>query len=256
MENNPHRLLLTGDDFGRSPEINAAIERWHRAGALTQASLMVNETHAAEAVDIARRNPALRVGLHLALCEGRASDGSAMVRSPALAGLRFVFFPGARAWLRREISAQFEKFRQLGFGPAYWDGHTHLHLHPVVLALTIPVAAAHGFHFTRLVREPCDGKSARGFLTRVFSILSARAAPKLRAAGIGFADAVFGLRKSGRMDLDEVRRAVKHAVTWTVEIYFHPGAESVLTHSEEVAAVVVQPWRATLPRGTPPRIAG
>ena len=237
MEDNPRRLLLTGDDFGRSAAVNAAIEQWHRAGALTQAGLMVNEPGAQEAVEIARRNPKLRTGLHLTLCDGRASDGSVMGRSPALAGLRFAFFPGARAWLRREIGAQFEKFKQFGFAPMYWDGHTHLHLHPLVLGITIPIAVAHGFRFTRLVREPRDGKSARGILPRVFSVLSARAALRLRATGIEFADAVFGLGKSGRMDLDEVRRAVKHSSTGTTEIYFHPGAETVLKGAAEVAEV-------------------
>ena len=234
MEDNTRRLLLTGDDFGRSAAINAAIEQWHRAGALTQAGLMVNEPGADEAVEIARRNPKLSVGLHLTLCDGSASDGSAMRASPALAGLRFAFFPGARAWLRREIGAQFAKFAQLGFAPTHWDGHTHLHLHPLVLGLTIPIAAAHGFRFTRLVREP----GTRGFLPRVFSILSARAAPRLRAAGIGFADAVFGLSKSGRMDPDEIRRALRHASTGTIEIYFHPGAEAVLRDPAQVAAAV------------------
>ncbi len=238
MKDNTRRLLLTGDDFGRSPEVNTEIERWHRAGALTQAGLMVNEAGVEQAAEIARRNPNLRVGLHLTLCDGRASDGRMMPRSPALSGLKFAFFPGARAWLRREIAAQFGKFRALGFAPTYWDGHTHLHLHPLALALTIPVAMEHGFAFTRLVREPCDAKSARGFLPRVFSILSARAAPKLRAAGIGFADAVFGLSKSGRMDLDEVRQAAECARTRLTEIYFHPGAEALLTDPSQVAAIV------------------
>lgn len=238
MKDNTRRLLLTGDDFGRSSVVNAEIERWHRAGALTQTSLMVNEPGAEEAVAIARRNPDLRVGLHLTLCDGRASDGRMMQRSPALSGLKFAFFPGARAWLRREIAAQFAKFRALGFAPTYWDGHTHLHLHPIVLALTLPVAVEHGFRFTRLVREPLARGRSRGFLPRVFSILSARAVPKLQAAGIGFAEAVFGLSKSGRMDLDEVRRAAECARERVTEIYFHPGAEAVLKDPAEVAADV------------------
>ncbi len=238
MKDNTRRLLLTGDDFGRSAAVNAEIERWHCAGALTQTSLMVNEPGVEEAVAIARRHPNLRVGLHLTLCDGCASDGRTMQRSPALSGLRFAFFPGARAWLRREIAAQFAKFRTLGFTATYWDGHTHLHLHPLVLALTLPVALEHGFHFTRLVREPRAPGSSRGFLPRVFSILSAHAAPKLHAAGIGFADAVFGLSKSGRMDLAEVRRAAECARGRLTEIYFHPGAESVLKDPTEVARVV------------------
>ncbi len=37
------RLILTADDFGLSPEVNAAVERAHRDGVLTAASLMVGE---------------------------------------------------------------------------------------------------------------------------------------------------------------------------------------------------------------------
>ena len=60
MEDNTRRLLLTGDDFGRSAAINVAIEQWHRAGALTHAGLMVNEPGVEDAVEIAQRNPNLR----------------------------------------------------------------------------------------------------------------------------------------------------------------------------------------------------
>ncbi len=240
MEDNPRRLILTADDFGRNAGINAAIEQWHVAGAVTHAGLMVNEPGAEEAVEIARRNPKLRVGLHLTLCDGRASDERVMQRSPTLSGLRFAFFPGARSWLRREIAAQFARFRQLGFLPAHWDGHTHLHLHPTVLAWTIPVAVEHGFRFTRLVREPRGSGGGRGLLPWIFSRLSANAAPKLRAAGIEFTDAVFGLSKSGRMDLDEVRRAVESSRSRRTEIYFHPGAESVLKDPAEVSAAVAR----------------
>lgn len=234
------QLILTADDFGRNAAINAEIERWHRAGALTHTSLMANEPGAEEAVEIARRNPKLRVGLHLTLCDGRTSDGAAMHPSPALAGLRLAFFPGARAWLRREIAAQFSRFAQFGLPPSHWDGHTHLHLHPVVLPLAIPVAVSNGFRFTRLVREPRGSGRRRGMLPWMFARLSAHAAPKLRAAGVGFADAVFGLSKSGCMDSAEVRRAVECSRTQFTEIYFHPGAESVLTDPAEVAAIVAR----------------
>jgi hypothetical protein len=40
------------------------------------------------------------------------------------------------------------------------------------------------------------------------------------------------------MDLDEVRRALRHASAGTTEIYFHPGAETVLKDPAEVAALV------------------
>jgi predicted glycoside hydrolase/deacetylase ChbG (UPF0249 family) len=227
------RLILTADDFGRSSSVNAEIERWCHAGALTQTSLMVNEPHAAAAVEISRTLPKLQIGLHLTLCDGLASDGTAMARSPTWAGLRFAFWPGARAWLRREIAAQFARFRDFGLPAAYWDGHTHLHLHPVVMSLALPVARQHGFTFTRLVREP--GPPA--LVPWIFQKLSARAIPALHTVGVGFADRVLGLRKSGRMEVADLDRALAQSSEGTTEIYFHPGAEKFLT-AEEVATRV------------------
>src|SRR5688572_27024564 len=61
------RLVVNADDFGRSSAINAAVFQAHREGILTTASLMVNEPGTEEAVDMARREPRLGVGLHLTL---------------------------------------------------------------------------------------------------------------------------------------------------------------------------------------------
>jgi predicted glycoside hydrolase/deacetylase ChbG (UPF0249 family) len=206
----PRNLFVTGDDFGASPEVNTAIERYHRAGALHCASLMVDAPHVQEAVEIARRNPSLCVGLHLTLCAG----------SPALAGLKYAFSRAARRRLPSEIRRQFERFCALGFPPLYWDGHTHLHLHPVVMRDTLPVAEKLGFRFTRLVREP--GPPA--VLPWIFHALSRTAIQQLQRHGVAFADQVFGLRDTGRMTGGAFRKAIA-AVKGTAEIYFHPGVD-------------------------------
>jgi hopanoid biosynthesis associated protein HpnK len=221
-------LILTGDDFGLSARVNEAIERCHEGGVLTQASVMVNEPHAAEAAEIARRHPRLRVGLHLTLCAGRASKVSALTDaagnlepSPARAGLRYFFSRSLESALAAEIRAQFEKFRSLGFASSHWDGHTHLHLHPTILRLTMPIAREHGFRFIRLVREPWP----RALTGHIFAILSARAVPRLRAQGVSFADHVCGLRDTGRMTNARLCRLFARLPDGLSEIYFHPGAE-------------------------------
>ena len=221
-------LIVTADDFGRSPEINAAIGRAHRAGFLTQASVMVNEPAAEEAAEIARRNPVLHVGLHLTLCAGRAAQVSALTdengrltASPARAGLRYAFSPALAEPLQHEIRAQFARFRALGFAPTYWDGHTHLHLHPTILRLTLPIAIEHGFRAVRLVREP--GPFAP--VPWIFQRLSRAAIPHLEKHGIHFADRVFGLRDTGRMSTTVIARLLAQLPDSTSELYFHPGAE-------------------------------
>lgn len=222
------QLILTADDFGRSAQINEAIERACEAGFLTQASLMVNEPAAEEAARIARQHPELCVGLHLTLCDGRASGVSALTdarglltSSPARAGLSYAFRPSLAEVLSAEIEAQFAAFRALGFAPSYWDGHTHLHLHPTILRLTLPIAAAQGFRAVRLVREP----GPRALLPTIFRLLSEKAIPALRRYDIQFADRVFGLRATGCMTTAAVARLLEEVPDGTSELYFHPGAE-------------------------------
>jgi hopanoid biosynthesis associated protein HpnK len=222
------QLIITADDFGRSPEINAAIARAWRAGFLTQASLMVNEPAVADAVALAGQCPGLCVGLHLTLCAGQATGVSALTdpwsnftATPARAGWRYFVSPALAGPLREEIRAQFARFRALGFAATYWDGHAHLHLHPTVLRLTLPIAAESGFRFMRLVREP--GPPAP--LPLIFQMLSRAAIPHLAKHSIHFADHLFGLRDTGKVRTETIARYLKNLPAGVSELYFHPGAE-------------------------------
>src|SRR6266705_6008158 len=67
------RLIVNADDFGRSHSINEAVIRAHKEGILTSASLMVNEPAFEEAVELAKANPTLGVGLHLTLLCGHST---------------------------------------------------------------------------------------------------------------------------------------------------------------------------------------
>src|SRR5580658_10488040 len=67
------RLVVNADDFGLSPSVNQAVVRAYREGILTSASLMVNEPGFDEAVQLARENPKLGVGLHLTLLHGHST---------------------------------------------------------------------------------------------------------------------------------------------------------------------------------------
>lgn len=206
------QLIITGDDFGLNHRVNESIERYHRAGLLTQASLMVNGPSLDEAVEIARRNPRLCVGLHLDVLGAHP---------PALAGLSYAFSPRARRRAIAEIAAQFERFVSLGFSPTYWDGHTHLHLHPFIFSASIPLAVRLKFRATRLIR----GEQSSAVLARIFRALSAHAERKLRGSSIHVADRVFGLRRTGRITTDWFAAALESLPQGLTEIYFHPGAE-------------------------------
>ena len=236
------QLIVTADDFGMNHEVNEAIERDHQAGLLTQASLMVNEPGADEAVRIARRNPNLCIGLHLTLCLGSATRISGLTDasknlepSPMRAGLRYFFNARLRDELAHEISAQFARFLEFGFAPCHWDGHTHLHLHPTIFDLTVPVAHGLGFRAVRLVRE----RGSRP-IPLVFQWLSRRAIPPLRARGIRFTDRIFGLHRTGRMDTRFIGKMIRALPEGVSEIYCHPGSERSPFDAARLVDVVAQ----------------
>jgi len=217
----PIPLIINGDDFGYSEAVNRAIIRAHREGVLTSCSLMVNERAAPHAVELARSNPSLAVGLHLALVLGRAalphieiphitdSNGN-FTSSPFRAGLHYYFGPAARRELRREMRAQFEGFAATGLRFSHVDGHAHLHQHPVIFDELIKLCGEFGVRRLRVVkgemrlslklnRKNLPVKLALG---TVYNLLGRRCERRLRGLGFVRPRKVYGLLQSGDMNED------------------------------------------------------
>ena len=105
-----------------APEVNEAVEIAHTNGILTAASLMVGAPAVDDAVARARRLPALRVGLHLVLVDGRPMlpaesipdlvDANGHFRkSMVRTGMDIFFRAKVRKQLAAEIAAQFNQQR-------------------------------------------------------------------------------------------------------------------------------------------------
>ncbi|HET7086660.1 MAG TPA: hopanoid biosynthesis-associated protein HpnK [Rhizomicrobium sp.] len=232
------QLIITADDFGAATEVNEAVERAHRDGILSAASLMVSGAAAGDAVARAKAMPRLRVGLHLVLVEGRPVLPAASVpdlvdsaghfrTDMARAGAAMFFRPKVRAQLRAEIEAQFAAFAATGLGLDHVNAHKHFHLHPTIAALIIEIGKAHGVKGARVPLEP------QAVLARVephkASALVALTVPfaksltrRFRRAGIAAPDAVFGLAWSGAMTRARLAGVIDHLPAGLSEIYMHP----------------------------------
>ncbi len=220
------RLLITGDDFGSNHAVNEAVEAQYQAGRLSQASLMIHGRELDEAKRIALRNPGLCVGLHLTLCSAARQSRTKLTdargnfeSSPTVAGVRYYWNSRLRPAIRAEIEEQFARFAAAGFPPIYWDGHTHLHLHPTIFCETLPVARAHGFRAVRLLHT-----ENAGFLGWIFKRLSHGARHQLD--GIQHVERTFGLSETGRVDDATFIQMQKRASACELaEIYYHPGVD-------------------------------
>ncbi|MGC8780948.1 MAG: hopanoid biosynthesis-associated protein HpnK [Anaerolineae bacterium] len=237
----PGQIIVTADDFGRSRAINAAVIQAHREGILTAASLMVAGDAWEEAVELARAVPTLAVGLHLVVSGGRAVLGPReiphLVRpdgcfpaDPLRLGLRYAFSPAARRELAHEIAAQFERFVATGLPFSHVDGHQHLHVHPAVFSLLLPLARRYG---ARGVRVPSDDlflalrydrreAAAKIGWALGLGLVLGWCRRRARASGLAVADRVYGVFQSGRMTGDYVTTVLRRLRVPAAEFYFHP----------------------------------
>jgi len=158
------QLIVTADDFGAAREVNEAVEIAHREGILTAASLMVAGPAAADAVAVAKRNPGLRVGLHLTLVQDRPTLAAAQIpnlvdedgffRSDmARTGAAIFFLPHVRQQLAAEIEAQFRAYAATGLPLDHVNTHKHFHLHPTIASEMVRTGKRYGMKAVRVPFE-------------------------------------------------------------------------------------------------------
>ena len=236
------RLIVSADDFGMSPGINAGIVRAHRDGILTDAGLMVNGMAFDEAVALARENPSLAVGLHLVLVQGRAVSPPAAIPAladasghfslnPIVSGLRYFFQPGVQRQLEREVRAQLEKFVATGLPLSHVDGHLNIHMHPAVLTILLDLSGEFGIGAVRLSREALapalrfdrSALARKCFEASVFHALGALAARRLRARSIRHPQHMYGLHQTGHITEDYLLHTLAELPEGISEIYCHAG---------------------------------
>jgi hopanoid biosynthesis associated protein HpnK len=230
------RLVVTADDFGAAVQVNEAVERAHRDGILTAASLMIAGDAADDAVTRARALPTLGVGLHVVLVEGRPVlppkrlpalvNAQGRFRSDlARTSFRIFASPAARRQLAAEVEAQFAAFAATGLPLDHVNAHKHFHLHPTVAATMLRIGRRYGMKAIRAPVEPrhllrtIDGTRMAPRIETPWSRLVRR---RMRAAGMSVPDQVLGLAWSGSMTANRVRGILDHLPAGLTEIYAHP----------------------------------
>jgi hopanoid biosynthesis associated protein HpnK len=235
------RLIVNADDFGASEEVNEAVIRAFKEGVLTSTSLMVSAPAAEQAVRLAKENPGLAVGIHLVTVVGQSvlphseiptlvDENGNFSNNPVTAGLKYFFSPPARRELRRELAAQFEKFKSTGLRLSHIDGHLHLHVHPVIFNAALELGAKYG---CRNMRVPVEERrlalefdrssiALKSIHSILFGGLASYMKKKLLDRGFVFPERVYGNLQSGRMSEGYFVYALENLAADASEIYFHP----------------------------------
>ncbi len=232
------RWRVNADDFGWTDGQNQAVEKAYQLGVLTHASLLTTTPGFAGAVEIARQNPGLQVGVHLALNEvppALPSDKLQGLLQPdgrfpdSLGTLLRAWFGGrlAPAVVLAEWQQQIERALAAGLTPTHLDGHKHVHMLPPLLDAAIHLAKAYQIPYVRL---PLEGFSTqalrRGPAWGVLWGLAQRARPHLQRAGLQFAAHFHGIAFSGQMTWPHLHRALAAHPPGQAEIMVHPAVRT------------------------------
>jgi hopanoid biosynthesis associated protein HpnK len=252
-------VIVNGDDFGASAEVNEGILRAFRHGILRSASLMVAEPAAAEAARLAREHPGLDVGLHAVVCQGRSvlepSRLDAVVDvngrfpdNPVLAGMRWFFDRKAREQLRAELRAQIERHLELVGYLNHINGHLNFHVHPAISDILVELAVEYKVPCLRLPRERVattlalarDHAGRKLVEAVIFRALQRRTRRQMRERNLKSTDWLFGLHQSGHLSARYVLGLLDRLRPGTTELYFHPAADIGATPPPAEAQIEVE----------------
>jgi predicted glycoside hydrolase/deacetylase ChbG (UPF0249 family) len=228
-------LVVNADDFGLTEGTNQAIIDAHRTGIVTSTSLLANGGAFEHAVELARRTPALGVGVHLTLTEGPALAGEAARLFGRDGNLPLSNQPFVRALLagrlpreaiRREFEAQVQRVIGAGLTPTHLDGHKYIHLLPGVTQIAVEVARRFGIPAMRMPHRVGDIPS-RSRITRlpgaaVLAGLAMVAQRSVRRSALGRSDRLVGFVDTGHLTPAAIRRLLGQPHPGLTELLCHP----------------------------------
>lgn len=214
------RLIVNADDFGFTRDVNAGIVEAHTRGILTATTLMANGDAFDDAVQLARSNPSLDVGIHFVLIGGRSllTQNPLPIDVPAL--VRAVY--AGQLDLYGELHAQAVKIKAAGLAPLHADTHKHTHLlAPVCRAVRI-VAEEFGIQF---LRRPLDlNLPFRAPLkTRLVNALVRDRARAMDLSPFRVTNHFAGFALTGRYDTKDLEALFANLPDGVTELMTHPG---------------------------------
>ncbi|EGQ7649524.1 TPA: chitin disaccharide deacetylase [Vibrio alginolyticus] len=138
------KVIFNADDFGLTRGVNSGIVKAHQQGVVHSTTMMVGMDAEQHALELARHNPDLKIGVHL-----RFTAGVPITKHPNLTNGRAHFINYDELWSKQdfetqviydEAKAQVEHFLSLGLELSHLDSHHHAHTHSQILPVIKEVA--------------------------------------------------------------------------------------------------------------------
>jgi predicted glycoside hydrolase/deacetylase ChbG (UPF0249 family) len=234
------RLVINADDFGLCQGVNKGIIEAHTKGVLTSATIMTNMPAAKEAAELAKKTPALGVGVHLNLTNGKPvckdaiiecllDDGGNFKLKPGKLAIMSVLIGKVKAAIETELAAQIQWLIERGVKPTHLDSHKHVHGFPTIFPIVCRLAKRFGIPAIRFTYEPKQvclppwPVTIREDRKRAFGVRTMAKINRLQNRSFFKTDALLGVAHTGNINVNFFRAVSLYNAAATAEVMTHPG---------------------------------
>ncbi|KEQ17415.1 chitin disaccharide deacetylase [Endozoicomonas numazuensis] len=139
------KLIANADDYGLSEGVNYGIIDAYQNGIVRSTTMMVGMPGETHAVELARVNPGLKIGIHLRLTAGQSlcSGLKTLTNEAGQFNNQTDFYGNENICpeeVEREFRAQIDRFLSLGLKPTHLDSHHHCYGHPAAYTVVQKIA--------------------------------------------------------------------------------------------------------------------
>ena len=251
------KVIINADDFGLSKGVNEGIILAHQKGILTSTTLMANMPGFEHAVELAKQNGELGVGVHLNIVRGRPITPAKKVSSLLNKEKNFfanILFILRKLWSKKinqqeielEFRAQIEKILRHDIRISHFDSEKHIHCLPSLLKIVLKLGKEYNIKRIRYFNEYCLSsllfQSAKSFFVSV-SCLSMR--QKIKENGFLIPERSYGVCKSGRMTSKTIKKILCNLKDGVAEVMVHPGfvTRELMDLEKEIGSFYINKYR-------------
>jgi len=230
-------LIVNADDFGLTKGINNGIIKAFREGVVTSASLLSVGRYFDNAIELAKENPGLDIGIHLCLTEERPVlekkdipglvDKNSCFLKPRW-NFIFCYILGKirYAEVEKELDAQIRKISEKGLQITHIDSHGYMHMLPGVLAVVMKLAKKYNIKIIRYPNEKISFYNLKWHRFVQFCFLDllcllAKFSPGYR--DFIRTDYFFGFMDSGQLHERAIKKTLATFKRGVAELICHPG---------------------------------
>jgi hopanoid biosynthesis associated protein HpnK len=236
------KLIVNADDFGLDENINNGIIKGFKEGFITSTSIMPNAPFFNRAVELAKENPKLGIGIHLTLVGGlkplkELAKVKTLVNSSGFFYSDYIFFIKQyllgrinKKEIKEELEEQIKTVLDKNLNVTHVDSHQHLHVLPGITEIVVDLCQKYNIKQIRLPLESMainDDKSGFDLKRQVgksgLNICSLLAKRIFAKNNLLYPDNFFGMSAGGNLNSKNIAGFLKVAKNGTNEIMTHPG---------------------------------